>query len=193
MADKNQKRTEEKKDNKAIIIIIILLLIIVIGLAVVIAFLLGRKGNDTPQNDAASSVNSRRVTQSTTLIEDEESAQSIVDQMREEVEEGMFECKMSMKWNFDDGKSESRDAYVANSDNNKFPFYFDVRLYDGSDELLYESPIITVGNRIDKIKLDKELPAGTYEAVVMYTLIRDVETQEPVSSAGFVIDIIVDN
>lgn len=192
MADNNQKRSEEKKDNKAIIIIIILLLIIVIGLAAVIAFLLGRKGSDTNQDGAASTDPQRRIEQSTRLIVDQESAQSVVDEMRKEVEEGMFDCRMSMEWNFDDGMSESEDAYVANAETNKFPIYFDVRLKD-TEELLYSSPVLPVGAEISNIKLDKELPAGSYQAVVMYTLIRDVETQEPISSAGFVINLNVLN
>jgi hypothetical protein len=192
MADKNQKRSEEKKDNKAIIIIIILLLIIVIGLAAVIAFLLGRKGSDTDQGSAASTEPQRRIEQSTRLIVDQDSAQSVVDEMRKEVEEGMFDCRMSMEWNFDNGKTESKDAYVANAQTNKFPIYFDVRMKD-TDELLYSSPVLPVGAEISNLKLDKELPAGSYQAVVQYTLIRDVETQEPISSAGFVIKLNVLN
>lgn len=188
MADTNQNQVSsgEKKNNKAVIIIIILLLIIVIGLVIVIVFLLGHKGNEASQDNAASTERTRVVQPSTRLIVDEESAESVMDEMRKEVEEGMFECQMSMKWTFADGKSEAKDAYVANSTNNKFPIYFDVIL-SGTEEVVYSSPVLPVGAELKNIKLDKELPAGSYEATVMYTLIRDEESQEVISSAGFII------
>lgn len=194
MADTNQKQTSsgEKKNNKAIIIIIILLLIIVIGLVAVIAFLLGRKGSDTPENDAASSEPTRQVQESSRIVLDQESAQDAVDQMRQEVAEGMFECQMSMTWNFPDGKSESPDAYVANSGMNTHPFYFDV-YFDDTGEVIYSSPVIPVGSTISNIKLDKELPAGKYEAICLYNLLSDEETQQVTSSAEFVIQINVQN
>jgi hypothetical protein len=112
--------------------------------------------------------------------------------MRQEVEEGMFECSMSTEWTFADGNAESKDAYVANSSNNTHPFYFDVRL-DGSDEVIYSSPIIPVGGQLTNFKLDKPLSAGTYEAVCMYSLLKDEVSQEVTSAAGFVVTITVLN
>jgi hypothetical protein len=190
MADTNQMQgsSGEKKNNKAIIIIIVLLLIIVIGLVAVIAFLLGRKESATPQDDAASSEPTRQVQQASKLVLDEEDAVNIMEQMRQEVAEGMFECQMTTEWNFADGQSESPDAYVANSSNNTHPICFDVYI-DNSDELLYSSPVLPVGTSIDHIKLDKELPAGSYQAICLYSLLRDVESQEVFSSAEFVITI----
>jgi hypothetical protein len=99
---------------------------------------------------------------------------------------------MAMKWTFPDGKSESKDAYVANSVNNTHPICFDVYMKD-SEELLYSSPVLPVGTDLKNIKLDKELPAGEYKATVMYTLLKDTESQEEISSAGFVITITIQN
>jgi hypothetical protein len=167
-------------------------LIIVIGLVAVIVFLLGHKGSETPQDDAASTGPTRQVQESTRIVLDQQSAQDAVDQMRQEVAEGMFECQMSMKWNFPDGKSESPDAYVANSAMNTHPFYFDI-YFDDTGEVIYSSPVIPVGSTISNIKLDKELPAGKYEAICLYNLLSDEESQQVTSSAEFVIQINVQN
>jgi len=183
----NQGSTQENKSNKKVIIIIAILAIVIIALVAVIAFLLGKgKGDDT--SDGAP----REVANSIRTVVDEDNAQDIVEQMREEVAEGMFECQMSMKWTFPDGKSESKDAYVANSVNNTHPICFDVYMKD-SEELLYSSPVLPVGTDLKNIKLDKELPAGEYKATVMYTLLKDTESQEEISSAGFVITITIQN
>jgi hypothetical protein len=151
-------------------------------------FLLGHKGSETPQDDAASTGPSRQVQESARIVLDEADAQNIMEQMRQEVAEGMFECQMTSEWNFPDGQSESPDAYVANSANNTHPICFDVYI-DNTDELLYSSPVLPTGTSIDHIKLDKELPAGSYQASCLYRLLRDEESQEEFSSAEFVITI----
>ena len=192
MADTNQNRSEEKKNSKAIIIVIILLLlIIVLGLVAVIVYLLGHN-NKSPQDNAASTEPTRQVQESGRIVLDQQSAQDAVDQMRQEVAEGMFECQMTMTWNFQDGKSESYDAYVANSGMNTHPFYFDI-YFDDTGEVIYSSPVIPVGASITNIKLDKELPAGKYEAICLYNLLSDTESQIVTSSAEFVIQINVQN
>lgn len=170
------------------IVIIVGIAIIIILLAVIAVLLLRNKENDVP--DEPQTVTEERP--SVRMIEDEESAEDVMNQMREEVREGMFECQMSMNWSFDDGTAESKDAYVANSTNNTYPLYFDVYL-DGTEELLYSSPVIPVGANLTNFALDKALAAGEYKATVMYTLIRDEETQEEISQAGFKININVMN
>jgi hypothetical protein len=198
----NTKAGSENKKNKMTIIIIAVLAVVVIALVGVVAYLLGRgdadsgkqaNGNEgTGSESKQSETTQRQVAGSVRTVVDESSADDIMSQMREEVAEGMFECKMSMTWTFKDGKSESGDAYVANSVNNSHPIYFDVYKKD-TEELLYSSPVLPVGTDLKNIKLDKELPKGDYKATVMYTLIKDVESQEEISSAGFVITIKVKN
>lgn len=176
---------EEKKDNKLVFILIIALVVVVVALVGVIIFLLGR-GDETNANDG------REIAGSVRTVVDEESAANVMDQMRDEVEEGMFACKMSMKWSFENGSAESLDAYVANSENNTHPICFDVYL-DDSDEIIYSSPVLPVGSELTNFKLDKELPKGEYKATVMYSLLDDVESQQEISRAGFVIQITILN
>jgi predicted nucleic acid-binding Zn ribbon protein len=173
--DENEKK--KKKKRTIIIIAIVVLLLIVIG--ILIYLLLRMK----PEEDKRGSVRT---------IMSAEDASNASDDMREQVAKGMFECEMSMNWTFPDGSSPSEDAYVGNSTNNKYPIYFDVIL-DDTGETIYSSPVIPVGSNIASFPLDVALSAGTYKATVMYTLVEDVETQEEISQAGFVVTINVLN
>lgn len=121
---------------------------------------------------------------------DESNKDTVMEDMGDKVAEGMFECKMTTSWVFEDGKSESPNAYVANVENNLHTIYFDV--YEkATEELLYSSPMLPVGTELDNIKLEKELQKGEYDAVVMYTLVD--ENNEEVSTVGFDITISVNN
>ncbi|MEH2946844.1 hypothetical protein [Sporofaciens sp. JLR.KK001] len=121
---------------------------------------------------------------------DESNKDTVMEDMGDKVAEGMFECKMTTSWVFEDGKSESPNAYVANVENNLHTIYFDV--YEkATEELLYSSPMLPVGTELDNIKLEKELQKGEYDAVVMYTLVD--EDNEEVSTVGFDITISVNN
>lgn len=119
---------------------------------------------------------------------DETNTDTVMEDMGDKVAEGMFECNMTTSWVFEDGKSESPNAYVANVENNLHTIYFDV--YDNAtEELLYSSPMLPVGTELRNIKLEKELQKGEYDAVVMYTLVN--EENEEVSTVGFNITISV--
>ena len=121
---------------------------------------------------------------------DESNKDKVMEDMGNKVAEGMFECKMTTSWVFEDGKSESPNAYVANVESNLHTIYFDV--YDtATDERLYSSPMLPVGTELNNIKLEKELQKGEYDAVVQYTLVG--EDNEEVSTVGFNITISVNN
>lgn len=186
-AARNEAETDGKKKNRTIIIVIAIFAVVVVTLMGVIIYLLNRGNNSVQRDDTQ-----RKVADSVRTVLDEDSANNVMDQMREEVAEGMFECQMSMTWTFADGKAESQDAYVANSANNTHPICFDVYMRD-TEELLYSSPVLPVGTDLRNFKMDQELPAGSYQATVMYKLLEDVDNQEEISSAGFVVTINVLN
>jgi hypothetical protein len=183
-------KNDAEKKNRLTTVIIIVLAIVVVALVAVVAFLLGRGGKPTAGEE--SSTPRREVTGSARMVLSEESAQSVVDEMRQEVEEGMFECNMSFEWTFEDGETESKDAYVANSTNNKHPIYFDVIIED-TNEVVYSSPVIPVGSQLTDFKLDKPLSAGSYRAICQYVLLDDEESQTEISRANFIIKITVKN
>lgn len=117
---------------------------------------------------------------------EEDNADYIMDDMADKVAEGMFECKMSTTWTFENSDSVSQNAYVANVESNRYTICFDV--YEAeTNELLYSSPLLPVGTDFNDVKLEKELSAGDYDAVVMYTLVDD--NNEEVSTVGFNITI----
>ncbi len=192
MSGNNTEKSNQSGSAKRGFIIIAVFLVIVIALVAVIAFLLGRNANsssDTGTQTSNDNENNRTVLESARVVLDEDSAADVMEEMRQEVEEGMFECKMSMTWTFSDGSVASKDAYVANSTNNKYPIYFDIFL-DG--EVIYSSPVLPVGAELKNIILDKDLEPGTYNPTVYYYLIRDEVSQEVISSAGFVVTIKVE-
>lgn len=175
MSNQKGMEPENKKKGKNIIIAVAFVVLLA-ALAVCIILLLKRQEEPAavPERD----------------LVDKDNADEIMSEMSQKVEEGMFECKMTSSWAFDDGKSASPNAYVANVESNRYSLYFDV--YDNAtNDLLYSSPILPVGTDIDNIKLDKELAAGEYSAVVMYTLVD--EDDKEVSSVGFNITISVAN
>jgi hypothetical protein len=190
MAKKNddlkekKDNVEEKKRSKTAVIFVILGVIIILLLVVVIILLLkGGKKDDQP---VAAETTDRQIAGSIRTVVDEADARNIMDEMREEVAEGMFKCDMSLEWNYINGGAISRDAYVANHPDNKHPLYFDVYLED-TDEVIYSSPVLKVGTTWTEFALDKKLEPGSYRAVVQYTLLKDEESQEELSKAEFVV------
>lgn len=169
------------------VIIIVAFVVLLGALAVCILLLLSKKEDS---NDI--SAETRPMSAAEKALErgfvSEDSADDIMEEMADKVAEGMFECEMTMSWTFQDGSSVASNAYVANSKNNLHTLYFDV-IDNETDELLYSSPMLPVGSELREIKLDKELPAGEYSAVVMYTLVD--EDYEEVSKVGFNITISV--
>ena len=101
--EKNEKQGEQKseeelkkeKKKKILIVIVILLLIIV---AIVIFLWLKRP-----------------------KVMNEENYKQISEEMDEQVQEGYFETYMNTEWTFPDGNSESTNAILGNSPNNKKP------------------------------------------------------------------------
>ncbi len=184
----NEESFEKRK--KTLYIVLVFLVIVVIALVGVIMYLLGRAsaGSNDEQMVSQKTEKDRGVVGESRMVLDEDSAANVLDEMRKQVEEGMFECSMSTEWTFQNGNAESRDAYVANTERNTHPFYFDV-LLDGSDEVIYASPILPVGSTLTNFKLEKSLEAGTYEAVCQYHLIQDMDEQNVISSANFIVTI----
>lgn len=183
-----KKETRDEKQKKVVILAIIAIVILLVALGLCIALLVGKSNGGQGANP------DDEVTPAAAALErgfvNEEAAGDIMEEMTEKVAEGMFECKMTTSWVFKDADSVSPNAYVANVESNLHTIYFDVYL-DGTDELVYSSPLLPVGTEFQEVKLEKKLPAGEYNAVVMYTLVD--ENYEEVSSAGFRITISVLN
>lgn len=165
----------KKKLDTTQIILIVGIVCILIAICVVGYFLIN--GINGKKEDT---------TNTGSLIIDESNLEDVKNQLEESVEKGMFEVNMNTVWTFPNGEAASSDAYVANGNANTLPISFDVLL---NDEVIYSSTVIPVGSRIKEIKLDKALPAGSYNAVCMYHLWNEDGTES--SSFGVNIQIAV--
>lgn len=177
MSDKGQQQTQAteltpeeltKKKRKKIIIAICILLIIIA--AIVIYFLTRPKG----------------IT--------EGNYKQIMEEMDEKVQEGYFETYMNTEWTFPDGTSETTNAILGNSPNNKKPIRCEVRLAD-TDEVIFKTDVMPVGVELPPFKLGKDLDAGTYDAVCEVYLLDEEKdgTYTDYSNAGFNVTITVEN
>ena len=178
-------QSEPKNSSQKKLIIIIAFAVLIAALVVCIVLLFLKPTGDVQPTAASDSRNSAAAALERGFVS-EDSAQDIMSEMTEKVAEGMFECKMTTAWTFNDAESVSHNAYVANVENNRYTLYFDV-IEESTNETLYSSPMLPVGTDIENIKLEKRLPAGDYNAVVMYTMVD--ENYEEVSSVGFKITI----
>lgn len=166
----NEAAAVKKKNNKPMIIFFILIIAALVG---VIVWLLFFRNSDEVSDDRLVMVN-------------ESNKDTVMQDLNDKVAKGMFECKMTMRWNFTGGGQGSSDAYVANSEHNTYAIYFDV-IDNESGETLFSSPYIMVGSDISGFLLDKKLSPGQHEATVVYTLVDQNNDYEKISSAGFVV------
>ena len=92
---------------------------------------------------------------------------------------------------FSTGKEASYDAVVENVETNTNDVYFDIVLESDETKVLYKSPVIPRGGRLEEIILDEPLEAGNYECVVIYHLID--ENQNTLSTLRIGLTIIVES
>lgn len=126
-----------------------------------IAYLLVYINNDRMENEKKKDDRPTVVTK--------ENVDEVVASMEEPIEDGSYEVVMNTKWKF---SKDASDAYVENSRSNTRTVYFDVLLAD-TNELVYSSPYIPVGEKIEGFALDTKLEPGDYKGLVTYHLVDD--------------------
>lgn len=139
------------------IVLILGSITIICAAVIIVIFLLRDKSDITPVG---------------TPIINMENVNEIGREVEDKVAKGMFETHMNTTWTFPDGKSPSSDAVMGNSASNNYAFYFTVTLSD-TGETVFTSGLIPVGAQISEIKLEKELAAGAYSAVVAIHMVED--------------------
>ena len=116
------------------------------------------------------------------------SEEEIAAALNSKVEEGMINISMNTSPIFPDGKSEG-NLMIVNELVNTYPQRVEL-IRNDTDEVIYSSAAIPVGNKIASAKLDVELPAGTYECTAMFHSL-DPETGAVLGSAGAVVTVTV--
>lgn len=145
----------DKKSKKLLIVALVAVIVILLG---VIVYLVGfRRESEEEERGRA-------------VLLTEDNVEEYDNQ--EVVEDGYYLVTMNTSWEFDNGKAESNNAYVANAENNTRTVYFDVLLAD-TGKLIYSSPYMPVGTELKNFALKENLEAGDYTAIVTYHLVDD--------------------
>lgn len=159
---------EKKKlnKNKVVIGLIILLLVIIIGLGIAVYMLLHKPEEPKPDRTVSEGL--------------------VVDgDVNEKASNARFTTDMNMIWTFPSGSAVSNNAVIGNSASNEYECYFEVYLDDEEQTLLYSSPVLPVGKRLDELKLDRVLPDGTYDAVCTYHILDDEDPDMELGTVSF--------
>jgi len=160
----SKKQKTEKAKTFRTVLIIVGAVVVMIAVAV-IAFKLGSRNK--PEAVAATPAVGGRG-----IVAVKENVEELREKAKKPVEDGYYETRMNVEWKFPSSSEPSTNAYVENSTNNKRTVYFDLTLSD-TNQLIYSSPFIPVGAKLEKFALDTRLPAGEYAGIVTYHLVDD--------------------
>ncbi len=182
MAEQSENTKASSQGNKVILIVGAIVIVVLL----VIILLLVLNGNKQNANTATQE-------EKRAVVVSQDKAEEIAEEMIQEdyVAPGYYEAVMSTTWHFKTGDAESEDAYVENITTNTNDVYFDLFITGDEQNAIYKSPVIPRGEKLENIKLDKPLDAGTYDCVLIYHLVDD--DQKPISEVRVGINLIVDN
>ena len=150
-----QTNGENQKKKKTWLLFLFLFLVIA-ALAVTVVVLLNKNNNDTIATDTT--VSDEATPEKRNIVVNKENVDDLIEALSEDerVQPGNYEVVMNTTWNFEDGSSASSNAYVENVETNT-----------------NESPVLPLGSHLENIKLDKELKKGTYNCIIVYSLIDE--------------------
>lgn len=185
------RKEDAGKKQKKMLVIIILALVIIAVLAGVVIYLLAKPQEE---GDSGAGVSQETEEPKREVLVTEDNVGEVAQQLEQEAEEyvapGYYTVTQNFEWHFPSGEDYSTDAFVANKTENTNDVYFDLFLEDDMEHPIYMSPVIPLGLYLDKIKLDTDLDAGTYDCVVVYHLVD--ENQETISTASFTVKVIIE-
>ena len=102
----------------------------------------------------------------------------------------MINISMNTAPYFENGKAEG-NVMIVNEDINLYPQQVEF-IRNDTQEIIYQSKAIPIGSKIERAKLDVELPAGTYECTAMFHNLNP-ETGNVIGTAGAIITITIKN
>ena len=118
------------------------------------------------------------------------SPEEIAEKLNEKVAEGMINISMNTAPYFENGASEG-NVMIVNESINNYPQKVQIVRND-TGEQIYESDAIAVGSKIERARLDVDLPAGTYECTAYFHNL-DPESGAIIGTAGAIITITIKN
>lgn len=153
----------QKKNKKGGIVLGVAITIVIVTLIGIILFLLLSR-NAQPEKEE----------EKRNVVITPENVERILEEItetQETVAPGFYTVTMNTTWHFSIGSKASYDAVVENVKANTNDVYFDIVLEEDETKVLYQSPVIPRGGRLEGITLDENLKAGNYNCVVIYHLI----------------------
>lgn len=174
------REQEQNKTKKGGFVVGIIAAVIIVALVGVIIFLLLSR-NTEPEEEKRN------------VVITPENVEQVLEELtetQETVTPGYYTATMNTTWRFATGSEPSYDAVVENVEANTNDVYFDIVLEEDESKVLYKSPIIPRGGRLEEITLDEPLEAGTYNCVVIYHLID--EEQNTLSTLRIGITVIIE-
>ena len=172
--------------SKDITVYAIIFLVLLVGAGVFLAFKLLHKPADAALADSKAGI-----VYDSSATEggwDNLSPEEIEARLNEKVAEGMINISANTAPIFEDGASEGNLMLVNESINN-YPQMVQIVRND-TGEQIYESGAIAVGSKIERARLDVDLPAGTYECTAYFHNL-DPETGDIIGTAGAIITITI--
>lgn len=163
---------EQKKKGKGGVLVVI---VIVALIGIIIFLLLSRKEESKDRRN---------------VLVTPENVERVLQEAGEAQQSGYYTVTMNPVWHFATGEEASYDAVVENVEKNTNDVYFDVVLSEDEEQVLYSSPVIPRGGRLESIALDKTLQSGTYDCVVVYHLVD--EEQNSLSTLRVSITVVVE-
>lgn len=163
---------EQKKSKKKLLIVIVfIVLIAVIGVLGAVIYRLTTKEPEEVQKPERA-VSEGLVVGGTT---------------NQKASDARFTTDMNMTWTFPSGSDTSNNAVIGNSKSNLYECYFEVYLDDEEQTLLYSSPVLPVGKRLDKLKLNQVLSDGSYDAICTYHILDDEDPEIEFGTVSFAV------
>ncbi len=170
-AEKKEKiREAGKAGARSKKVIIFFLILVIIALGVVIYFLLHKPEEKVKRNISEGLA---------------------VGDVDDKASNATFTTDMNMVWTFPSGSAVSNNAEIGNSVSNIYDCYFEVYLDDEEQTLLYSSPVLPVGKKLDKLELDQVLPDGSYDAICTYHILDDEDPDRELGTVSFAVSLMV--
>ena len=172
--------------SKDITVYAVIFLVLLVGAGIFLAVRLLHK-----PADAALASSKSGIVYDSSAVEggwDNLSPEEIEARLNEKVAEGMINISANTAPIFEDGASEG-NLMLVNEDINLYPQKVQIVRND-TGEQIYESDAIAVGSKIERAKLDVDLPAGTYECTAYFHNLNP-ETGDIIGTAGAIITITI--
>jgi len=162
--DQDKQEKEKKKRKKRILIILgIVVLVAIIGLLIYFFWIKTDEsdiGDDNVPRGQGLILNPDNIDEARRLMDGPASP------------DAQYTVSLTTHWVFETWNTPSHTASVDNLASNSRTVYFDVVL-DETDELVYTSPFIPLGEVLEDFALDTYVPAGEHIATVTFVLVDD--------------------